>query len=296
MQVRAGDLLPALGVLAMLAIALRHALGRGKNYYYDGAIASVPIVLAAMVLFRGQHNFGVGAKLGLIGYPPVFAAVMAVALAVAAWRLRRRDLLSAAATGLVLAAATFGARSTALPDLNWSAAMIALGVTMVVLAIIFRSQYWALGAAAVVAFGATFADLTRTWTAQHELAPGALFLVIVGVLVLVVHALFRSRQMRYVAVAGTLLLALGVMHSFVRPGGRTLPVHRRRYAACRRRGAVRRGARLADLGSHAGADGSGRRPGSAGQRLELGDTQLHPARRRRGRQSLERTLAASAAR
>jgi hypothetical protein len=42
--------------------------------------------------------------------------------------------------------------------------------------------------------------------------------VIVGMLVQVVHGLCRSRQTRYVAVAGTLLLALGVMHCFVRPG------------------------------------------------------------------------------
>ena len=217
MHIRAGDLLPVVGVLAMLAIGLRHALGRKRNHY-DAVIAVVPIVLAALVLVTRNHTFGVNAGLGLISYPPVFAAVIGVALVAAAWHLRRPGLLSPAVTGLVLASATFRVPAGAAPDLNWPAAVVMLGVAMVVLAIVFRSQYWALGAAAVVAFGATFAGPTRTWTEENGLASLALLLVIVGLLFQVVHYLFRSKQSRYAAVAGTLMLAVGVMHCFVRPG------------------------------------------------------------------------------
>jgi len=218
LPIRSWDLLPATGVLAMLAIALRHGLGWTKNDY-DLGIALVPLFLAAIVLGSGTYTFDDSAGLGLISYPPAFAAVMSVALAAAAWRLRRHGLLPVAAVSLVFAAAAFGVKpgaSPAIASLNWPAATASLGVTMVVLAAVLRNQYWALGATTVIALGATFADASREWIEQHDLALFAALLLVLGLLVQVVHCLFRSRQTRVVAIAGTMMLAAGAIHCFVR--------------------------------------------------------------------------------
>lgn len=217
LKLQVGDLLLALGALALLWLELRRAYGC-RHTPGDVALGLVPLAAAITVIHAGSYDTTATATIGLIAYPPM--ALLAIALGYAALALRWE---SATYTAFTVAYATagalfFGTHPASPTVLNVLAAGCVLALGLAIIGALARSMLPVVAAALVLALSTSFDPKAMHWHAAQRLEPWIVAMMLFGLLTQVI-ACVRPGGWRYaLALAGSVMLSFGVWHCFGRHG------------------------------------------------------------------------------
>ena len=211
-----GDYLPVIAVVCLLLLEILPRLGLVFGPLHV-IIASAPLAVLAVAIWRMSIGAAAGWILDLVAYPPVFCTITGLAIGALAWRRRHSPLRGVVFMYLLAAILTCGYDPEQAHDLNTRIAGAVLAAVLMVYGIeSWRPQYSLLATAILTLGAATTPAYLNAAAAWHLTHTGAVSAV-AGCLMVGLAIVFGKSLDRHWRFLGAFCMAL-FAYDLIGPG------------------------------------------------------------------------------
>lgn len=208
-----GDFLPLVGLAALLALELMRNYGR--KFAEEHIVAAVlPLAAVLFGAFTGTTDRSFSLDVGLLWYPPILIAVLAIALLWISLRNHWQRLFPVVGAHAVCALLILGGKWGHPESFNWEAFGWVVGASLFILSLLLRKVVPAMLAVAVFSVTGGVSNTLRAIANAQVIPIAGMVGLIAGFGTVLVHAIFRKKLPRGIALAGAMVLSLSVMLCF----------------------------------------------------------------------------------